>query len=68
MLNKKLFRAELVKNGYTYKTMSAQLGMSERTFYNRVKSGDFGTTEIDQMLKILNITDPVPIFFSQIVT
>lgn len=68
MLNKKLFRAELVKNGYTYKTMAEEIGISERTFCDRVKKGEFGSTEIDIMLPLLKIDDPVPIFFAQLVT
>lgn len=68
MLNKALFKAELVKNGYTYKKMAEELGMSERTFCSRVNKGDFGTTEIDIMLPLLNIDDPRPIFFAQAVT
>ena len=62
MLNKKLFKAELVKNGYTYQKMADELGMSVRTFGRRVNTGDFGSSEIDIMLKVLNIDDPRPIF------
>lgn len=67
MLNKKLFKAELVKNGYTYQKMADELGMSVRTFGRRVNTGDFGSSEIDVMLKVLNIDDPRPIFFAQTV-
>lgn len=68
MLNKALFKAELIKNGYTYKKMAEQLGMSERTFCSRVSKGDFGTVEIDIMLPLLKLDDPRTIFFAQSVT
>ena len=68
MLNKTLFRAELVKNGYTFKSMADEIGISERTFSKRVKTGDFGSAEIDIMISLLHIDDPRPIFFAQLVT
>lgn len=68
MLNKTLFKAELVKNGYTFKTMANEIGISERTFSKRVKTGDFGSSEIDIMIPLLHLEDPRPIFFAQLVT
>lgn len=62
MLNRPLFKAELVKNGYTFKKMAGELGMSERTFSKRVKTGDFGSSEIDIMIPLLHLDDPRPIF------
>ncbi len=68
MLNKQLFKSELVKNGYTYKAMAKKLGISERTFSTRVKKGDFGSEEIDKMIPLLHLEDPMPVFFAQLVT
>lgn len=64
MLNRPLFKAELVKNGYTFKKMAGELGMSERTFSKRVKTGDFGSSEIDIMIPLLHLDDPRPFFCS----
>lgn len=68
MLDRNLFKAELVKNGYTFKTMAEAIGISERTFSKRVKTGDFGSAEIDAMLPLLHLDDPRAIFFAQLVT
>lgn len=68
MLNKPLFKSELIKNGYTFKAMAKELGISERTFSDRVKKGDFGSKEIDIMIDCLHLDNPLPIFFAQIVT
>ena len=68
MLNRALFKAELVKNGYTFKSMANEIGISERTFSTRVKTGDFGSSEIDIMVDRLHINDPRPVFFAQLVT
>lgn len=62
MLNRALFKAELVKNGYTFKSMANEIGISERTFSTRVKTGDFGSSEIDIMVDRLHIKDPRPVF------
>ncbi len=68
MLNRQLFRSELVKNGYTFKSMAKEIGVSERTFSERVKKGDFGSIEMDIMIDRLHLTDPMPVFFAQLVT
>lgn len=65
MLNKQLFKSELVKNGYTFKSMAKEIGISERTFSKRVKTGDFGAVEMDIMISLLHIEDPMPIFFAK---
>lgn len=68
MLDKQLFKAELVKNGYTFKSMAKELGISERTFSTRVKKGDFGSDEMDKMIPLLHLKDPMSVFFAQLVT
>lgn len=68
MLNKKLFRAELMKNGYTYKSMADAIGISERTFNNRISKKEFGSDEIEKMVLLLKIDNPLPIFFANLVT
>ena len=68
MLNKILFKAELVKNGYTFKTMANKIGISERTFSKRIKTGDFVSSEINVMISLLHLENPRPIFFDHPVT
>jgi hypothetical protein len=68
MLNRNALRAEIIKNGYTQKSLSALLGMSEKTFNLRMKSGVFGTDEVEKMIEILKIKQPMQIFFAKEVT
>ena len=68
MLDRRLLKSEMVKNGYTQATLSEALGMSQRTFYNRLKSGDFGTKEIEVMSALLKLENPWAVFFANIVT
>lgn len=44
------------------------LNMSRKTFYNRMKNRVFGSDEIEGMIKYLEISDPMPIFFADKVT
>jgi len=65
MLDKKAFKAELVKNGYTQARLAREVGISERTLSNRLKTGDFGAVEIEKISQILNLQKPYEIFLHQ---
>lgn len=62
MLNKLLLKAKMVEHGYTNESMAREIGITSRTFSNRLRSGEFGSTEIKIMIDKLEITDPMPIF------
>ena len=68
MLNVPEFRAAMVRKGYTQKDIAKILGMSEKTLYFRLKNKYFGSDEIEKLISVLEISDPVPIFFSGVVT
>lgn len=68
MLNVPEFKAAMVRKGYTQKALSKILGISEKTFSDRLKKKRFGTEEIEQLIPILEINDPVAVFFDGIVT
>lgn len=68
MLNVLEFRAAMVRKGYTQKDLAKVLGMSEKTFYERLKNKRFGSEEIEKLITVLEISDPMPIFFSNLVT
>ena len=65
MLNVNALKAEMVKNGYNQSSLAEALGMSSRTLYSRLQTGDFGAIEIKKMIDLLNIEDPVAIFFAE---
>lgn len=68
MLDVKKLKAEMVRNGYTQAKLSRALGMTSRTFTNRLRTGDFGTKEIEIMINLLHLKDPLSIFFAKQVT
>lgn len=57
-------KAEMVKKGYTQATLATELGITPRTFSNRLKKQEFGSKEIQVMMKVLDIKDPMEIFFT----
>ena len=68
MLDRKALRAEIVRNGMTQKQVAAHIGISEKTFFLKMKKGVFGTDEAAKMISLLKIKDPQSIFFAQEVT
>lgn len=68
MLNVLEFRAAMVRKGYTQKDLAKVLGMSDKTFGERIKNKRFGSDEIEKLVAVLEISDPMPIFFSNLVT
>lgn len=68
MLNVLEFKAAMVRKGYTQKALAEILGISEKTFCERLKNKRFGSEEIEKLITVLEISDPMPIFFSNAVT
>lgn len=68
MLNVNALKAEMVRNGYTQSALARELGMTPRTFSTRLKTGDFGRIEMDIMIDVLKLKDPMSIFFANEVT
>jgi DNA-binding XRE family transcriptional regulator len=68
MLDRNALKAEIVRNGLTQKDVAKKIGISEKTFISRMKNGVFGTDEAEIMIRELNISNPVAIFFAHQVT
>lgn len=64
MIKTNVLKAEIVKNGYTQQEMAKLIGISPKTFYEKMKKGVFGSDEIQIMIRYLNIQDPIAIFFA----
>jgi len=64
MLDRKALRAEMIRNGYNNSSMAKELGITSRTFTTRLKTGDFGSKEIEVMIIKLNLKNPMEIFFA----
>lgn len=64
MLDVNAFKAAMVKKGYSQAELAKEIGISPRTLSTRIKTGDFGTLEIRKITEILDIDNPIEIFFA----
>lgn len=58
-------RGEIVKNGFSQSDVAKMIGVTPKTFYEKMKNGVFGSDEIEIMIEKLNIRDPMAIFFAK---
>ncbi len=57
-------RGILAKNGVSQAKMAEIIGITPKTFYEKMKVGIFGSDEIQIMIDTLNIENPMDIFFA----
>ncbi len=58
-------RGIIAKNGYSQSDVAVMIGVTPKTFYEKMKNGVFGSDEIQIMIDRLSISDPMAIFFAQ---
>lgn len=58
-------RGIIAKNGFSQSDVATKIGITPKTFYEKMKIGIFGSDEIEVMINMLHIDDPVPIFFAK---
>ena len=58
-------RGIIAKNRLSQSDVAAKIGVTPKTFYEKMKSGVFGSDEIQIMIEELHIEDPVSIFFAK---
>ena len=68
MLNRNELKAAMARKGYNQETLANAIGITPRTFSSKIKKGNFGLNEMDAMISLLEIKNPVEIFFMQSVT
>ena len=64
MIDVDSLKAEIVRNRKTQKDVAKLIGVTPKTFYEKMSKGVFGSDEIEIMIKELNIKDPISIFFA----
>lgn len=55
----------IVEKEKTQQDVAAIIGVTPKTFYNKMKKGVFGSDEIEKMVDYLGIDDPAAIFFAK---
>lgn len=57
-------RGIIAERGFSQREVARRIGMTEKTFYTKMKSGVFGTDEAVRMIELLDIKNPAAIFLS----
>ena len=58
-------RGIIAKNGLSQSDVAAKIGITPKTFYEKMKNGVFGSDEIQIMIDELHIENPIEIFFAK---
>ena len=66
MINTNKLRGLIVEHGYSQKDVAQYIGVTAKTFYDKMKTGKFNLNELDKMVEMLDIDDPTPVFFTQV--
>ena len=67
MVDTRKLKGLIVEKGFTQRDVAIYVGISQRSFYNKMKKGVFNTDEVMRMMDFLNIKNP-EIFFTHKVT
>lgn len=55
----------LAENGMTQKEMAQKIGITQKTFREKMNKNVFKSNEIEVMISVLNIENPSEIFFAE---
>ena len=61
-------RGIIAERGMAQSDVAAIIGITPKTFYEKMKAGVFGSDEIEKMIDSLQIERPMDIFFAKDVT
>ena len=65
MFDKRKLQAQMVLKGKNAECLAKILGMNTATFYRKMNNnGDFSREEIQKIIIVLDISDPMDIFFA----
>lgn len=64
-MNRDKLKAAIVEKGKTQMDVANYLGITPKTFYLKMKKGVFGTDEVQKMIELLDIKNPIEIFLAK---
>lgn len=65
MVNANELKAAFKRKAYTQEDVAKMLGITPRTLSNKMKKGIFNSNEIERLIEVLDIKEPLPIFFAR---
>lgn len=58
----------IVERGFSQRRIAKAMGITDNTFYRKMKLGVFTSDEMSLLVILLNIENPVDIFFAELGT
>ena len=68
MINENLLKASYVAKGLTQEEVAEKLGITTNTFRFKVKNNTLDVRQMDILIELLDIKNPIEIFFSNQIT
>lgn len=68
MIRTDLLRGKIAEKGFSQTEIAGMLGITSKSFYNKMAKGVFKSNEMYKLYEILDIENPVEIFFAKEVT
>ena len=68
MIRTDKLRGVIAERGISQADVAQMIGITPKTFYEKMKIGVFGSDEIQKMIDELHIENPMDIFFASEVT
>lgn len=65
MIDVNKLRGIMAERRVSQSGLAHELGITPKTFYEKMKKGVFGSDEIQIMIDVLKINDPMAIFFAK---
>lgn len=65
MVDTAKLRGIIAERGFSQRQVAKELGMAEKTFYTKMKTGVFGTDEAEKLIDMLAIVNPAEIFLAK---
>ena len=65
MVDSDKLRGIIAERGMSQRQVAKRLGIAEKTFYAKMDRRVFGTDEVEVMIDLLRIDNPVEIFFAK---
>lgn len=63
MINTNKLKGIIAENNMSQRKVAKHLGITEKTFYEKMKKGIFNSDEMEKMVVLLKINNPMEIFF-----
>lgn len=64
-MNTAKLKGIIAEKGMSQREVARAIGVTEKTFYNKMKKGVFGTDEAIAMVELLQIQNPADIFLQK---